>query len=255
MEKKRKWKELRTSNSQGLKSGNSKMATFPRHRCLHGKFPPPHYDHQGSHPIHLDATTKTIEPGAIFARESHKCFAFESFVFKTMLEGFDSPNFRVAKDSDLKILDLEQYLSTFKTLESAHPKSFLAQNPRSFLARFTRTKYLNLVQAKMEYSFFWELEPKKASYLRWVKKDYSFLEIYMENVIGDSFLSGKINNGNVNVRVNFTVVPSQSMGDELVVEDGRVCFDFDEVNGYGGNLDDNDAAEGVGHRGVDVVEA
>ncbi|MBA0654353.1 hypothetical protein Goklo_021370 [Gossypium klotzschianum] len=182
MEKKRKWKELRTSNSQGSKSGNLKMATFSRHRCLHGKCPLPHHDHQGSHHSHLDGTTKTIEPGAIFARESHKCFAFESFVFKTMLEGFDSPDFRV-------------------------------------------------------------------------KKYYSFSEIYMENVIGDSLLSGKINDGNVNVRVNFTVVPSQSMGDELVVEDGRVYFDFDKVNGYGGNLDDHDAVEGVGYGGVNVVEA
>ncbi|PPD71679.1 hypothetical protein GOBAR_DD31421 [Gossypium barbadense] len=81
------------------------------------------------------------------------------------------------------------------------------------------------------------------------KKDCSFLEIYMENVIEESLLSGEINNGNVDVRVSFMVVPRFEigailMGNELVVEDGRVNFDFDEVDGYGGNLGDHDAAEG-----------
>ncbi|KAK5833314.1 hypothetical protein PVK06_017137 [Gossypium arboreum] len=69
------------------------------------------------------------------------------------------------------------------------------------------------------------------------KKDCSFLEIYMENVIEESLLSDEINNGNVDVRL---------MGDELVVEERRVNLNFDEVDGYGGNLGDHDAAEGIG---------
>ncbi|KAH1056538.1 hypothetical protein J1N35_034603 [Gossypium stocksii] len=32
--------------------------------------PPPHHDRRVSHHNHLDAAAKTIEPGAIFARES-----------------------------------------------------------------------------------------------------------------------------------------------------------------------------------------
>ncbi|PPS08876.1 hypothetical protein GOBAR_AA11757 [Gossypium barbadense] len=87
-----------------------------------------------------------------------------------------------------------------------------------------------------------------------VKQDCSFLEIYMENVTENSLLSGEINDGNVDARVNFTVVPSQLMGNELVVEDGRVYFDFNKANGYGRNLNNHDAAEGIGHGGVSVVE-
>lgn len=199
----------------------------------------------------LDAAAKTIEPGAVFARESHKCFAFESFVCRTMLEGFDSPDFGVAKDSDSKRLDPEQHFNTFKTLKSVHPKSFLAQNPSSSLARFTRTKYLNLVHAKMECSFFGNLNQRKLvtsggfpdtafftafaemSRRFWllhclgfsmheqvsifqVKKDCSFSEIYMENVTEESLLSGEINDGNVDVRVSFTVVPGFKIGATVI---------------------------------------
>ncbi|KAK8285116.1 hypothetical protein V6Z11_D08G199000 [Gossypium hirsutum] len=217
--KKRKWKELRTSDSRGSKFGTSKTTTLPRHRLLHGQRPPPHRDHQGSYHSHLDASAKTIEPGVIFARESHKCFAFESFVCKTTLEGFDSPDFEATKDSDSKRLDPKQHFNTFKTLKSVHPKSFLAQNPSSSLARFTRTKYLNLVSG-FEHEIsrrFWLLHclgismHEQVSIFQ-VKKDYSFSEIYMENVTEESLLLGEINDGNVDVRVSFTVVLGFKIG-------------------------------------------
>lgn len=47
---------------------------------------------------------------------------------------------------------------------------------------------------------------------------------------------------------------AEAVGDELVVEDGRVDLDLDEVDGDGGDLGDHDAAEGVGHAGVGVSE-
>ncbi|KAK5824827.1 hypothetical protein PVK06_019611 [Gossypium arboreum] len=265
--------------------------------------PPPHHDRRGSHDSHLDVAAKTIKPEAIFARESHKCFAFESFVCKTILKGFDSPDFGVAKDSNSKRLDPEQHFNTFKTLKSAHPKSFLAQNLSSSLVRFTKTKYLNLVYAKIECSFFRNLNQSKivtsdgflnttfftafAEMFRqsWllhflgfsmheqvpifqVKKDCSLSEIYIENVTEESLLLDEINDGNVDVTHEHqsafkgTVVQTrtpkcnqghqsvyrgtESMGDELVVEDRRVNFDFDEVDDYGGNLGDHDVEEGVG---------
>ncbi|PPR90719.1 hypothetical protein GOBAR_AA29962 [Gossypium barbadense] len=98
----------------------------------------------------------------------------------------------------------------------------------------------------MECSFFRNLNQRKLA-----KKDCSFLEIYMENVIEESLLSDEINNGNVDVRVSFMVVPGFKigailMGDELFVEERRVNLNFDEVDGYGGNLGDHDAAEGIG---------
>lgn len=46
----------------------------------------------------------------------------------------------------------------------------------------------------------------------------------------------------------------QAVRDELVVEDGGVDLDLDEVYGDGGDLGDHDAAEGVGHAGVGVAE-
>lgn len=47
---------------------------------------------------------------------------------------------------------------------------------------------------------------------------------------------------------------AEAVGDELVVEDGGVDLDLDEVDGDGGDLRDHDAAEGVGHAGVGVAE-
>lgn len=44
------------------------------------------------------------------------------------------------------------------------------------------------------------------------------------------------------------------MGDELVVEDGGVDLDLDEVDGDGGDLGDHHAAEGVGHARVGLSE-
>ncbi|XVF25606.1 hypothetical protein REPUB_Repub13aG0226400 [Reevesia pubescens] len=199
----------------------------------------------------LDAAAKTIEPGAVFAKPSHRCFAFESFVCKTMLECFNSHDFGLTKDSVSKKLDPEQYFNKFKTLKSAHPKSFLVQNPNSSFAIFTKTKYLTLVHAKMECSFFGNLNQRKlvtsggfpdtafftafAEMARrfWllhclgfstyeqvsvfqVKKDCRFSEVYMENVSEDSLFSGEINDANVDIRVGFTVVPGFKIGKTVI---------------------------------------
>lgn len=47
---------------------------------------------------------------------------------------------------------------------------------------------------------------------------------------------------------------ADAMGDELVVEDGGVDLDLDEVDGDGGDLGYHDTTEGVGHAGVGVSE-
>lgn len=44
------------------------------------------------------------------------------------------------------------------------------------------------------------------------------------------------------------------MGNELVIEDGGVDFDLDEVDGDGGDLGDHHAPERVGHAGVGVAQ-
>ncbi|XVE51503.1 hypothetical protein DITRI_Ditri02bG0047200 [Diplodiscus trichospermus] len=199
----------------------------------------------------LDAAAKTIEPGVVFAKQSHKCFVFESFVCKTMLDEFNCHDFGLTKDSASKKLDPEQYFSSFKNLKSAHPKSFFVQNSSSPFAKFTRTKYLDLVHAKMECSFFGNLNQRKlvtsggfpdtafftafAEMARrfWllhclgfsmheqvsvfqVKKDCRFSEVYMENVSEESLCSGEINGANVDLRVSFMVVPGFKIGKTVI---------------------------------------
>ncbi|KAK6268595.1 hypothetical protein QUC31_012755 [Theobroma cacao] len=199
----------------------------------------------------LDAAAKTIEPGAVFAKQSHRCFVFESFVCKTMLDGFNSHDFGLTNNSASKKLDPEQYFNKFKNLKSANPKSYLVQYPNSSFAIFTRTKYLNLVHAKMECSFFGNLNQRKlvtsggfpdtafftafAEMARrfWllhclgfslheqvsvfqVKKDSRFSEVYMENVSEESLFSSEINDANVDIRVSFTVVPGFKIGKTVI---------------------------------------
>ncbi|KAF7804307.1 protein GRAVITROPIC IN THE LIGHT 1 [Senna tora] len=43
----------------------------------------------------LEAAMRVIHPHAVFAKPNHKSFAFESFVFLTLFEGFDYPKFTV----------------------------------------------------------------------------------------------------------------------------------------------------------------
>ena len=47
---------------------------------------------------------------------------------------------------------------------------------------------------------------------------------------------------------------SESVGDELVIENRGVNLDFDKVNGNGGNFGDHDTAESVGHAGIGLTE-
>lgn len=47
---------------------------------------------------------------------------------------------------------------------------------------------------------------------------------------------------------------TKTVGDEFVGEDGRVRFDFDEVDGHGRDFGEDDAADGVGKGEVDVGE-
>lgn len=44
------------------------------------------------------------------------------------------------------------------------------------------------------------------------------------------------------------------MSNELIGEDGRVGFDFNEVDGHGWDFGEDDAADGVGEGEVDVGE-
>ncbi|XP_039060099.1 protein GRAVITROPIC IN THE LIGHT 1-like [Hibiscus syriacus] len=200
----------------------------------------------------LDAAAKAIEPGAVFVKQKQRCFAFESFVCRTVLEGFNLHDFGLGKEVKPGRTDPGKHFNEFKALKSANPKLFLARNPDSSFGKFIRTKYLNLVHAKMECSFFGNLNQRKILSANgfpdsvfftafaemakrfWllnclgfsmnqdisvfeVKRNCRFSEVYMENVSDESLFSGEYNGGEVDIRVSFTVVPGFKI-DKTVIQ-------------------------------------
>ncbi|KAJ8762050.1 hypothetical protein K2173_006652 [Erythroxylum novogranatense] len=190
----------------------------------------------------LDAAVRAIEPKTTLAKPSHRCFVFESFVSKTLLEGFNRPQFTTQNEcaATKKSSHEQHYFNEFKKIKSLNLKLFLTQNPNSALARFTRTKYTQLVHAKMEWSLFGNLNQRKlvnaggfpdsaffnafAEMARrvWslnllafslgeqvsifqVGKNLRFSEVYMESITDESLLDGAGNE--MDLRVEFTVVP------------------------------------------------
>ena len=108
----------------------------------------------------LEVAVKSIHPDAVFAKPSHQCYAFESFVCIKMFEGFNYPNFTLPSEP-LEKKHQHLYFDNFKKLKSLNPKQYLAQNPNSSFARFLKSKYLQVVHAKMECSFFGNLNHRK----------------------------------------------------------------------------------------------
>lgn len=109
----------------------------------------------------LDAAVKFLHPDAVFTNPSHRLFAFESFVCITMFEGFNFPQFSPS-DQSQKQLPLDKhrnrlFFDKFKKLTNVNARNYILQNPNSSFAKFTRSKYLHLVHAKMECSLFGNL--------------------------------------------------------------------------------------------------
>ncbi|CAI0475729.1 unnamed protein product [Linum tenue] len=126
----------------------------------------------------MDAAARAVEPAELgipskspAAAQQYRCFVFESFVAKTMFEGFNHPNFTVPNDESPpegkeegkeEYRQRESHFNKFKKLKAVNLRHYLTQNPNSSLARFTRGKYLLLVHAKMECSLFGNLSQRKA---------------------------------------------------------------------------------------------
>ncbi|KAM7263510.1 hypothetical protein ACFE04_001193 [Oxalis oulophora] len=191
----------------------------------------------------LDEAAKVIEPETlVFTKPSHKCFVFESFVCKSMFEGFNFPGFSGEKIPSHR----DYYFTNFKKLLSIPPKHYLSENPNSSFAKFVRGKYTQVVHAKMECSLFGNLSQRKllnsggcpdsvfftafseAAKRVWlsnclafcydeevavfkVNKKCRFSQVYMENVSDD------VDNRSVrDIRVGFTVVPGFKIGETVV---------------------------------------
>ncbi|KAL6206742.1 hypothetical protein ACLB2K_023989 [Fragaria x ananassa] len=186
----------------------------------------------------LDTAIKFIEPEAEFTKQSHRCFAFESFFSKTMLEGFTNPNFGLPSAHKTQ----HYFFDQFNNLKQANPKSFISQNQTALFSKFTRAKYLQLVHAKMECSLFGNLNQRKLinsgevpdtpffeafvemSMRVWllhclafsfgqqvsifqVNKNRRFSEVFMESVT--------VNDSDTEFSVSFTVVPGFTIGKML----------------------------------------
>ncbi|KAK7318841.1 hypothetical protein RJT34_03548 [Clitoria ternatea] len=204
----------------------------------------------------LEAATKFIHPNAVFTKPSHRSFAFESFVCITMLEGFNHPNFSVEDDPLEKNHQSQNlYFDKFKKLKSLNPKQYLTHNPNSSFSKFLKSKYLQVVHAKMECSLFGNLNLRKAvnsggypdssffiafaemAKRVWtlhflalsfdedvtvfqVKKNTRFSEVYMECVSEEpvSSFGESSSSGSISneLRVAFTVVPGFKIGKTVI---------------------------------------
>ncbi|MED6155091.1 hypothetical protein PIB30_002301 [Stylosanthes scabra] len=192
----------------------------------------------------LELAVKCIQPDAVFIKQSHQCYAFESFVNMTMFEGFNYKNFSVPSESPLQEHhNRNLHLENFKRCKSLNTKHY---DPNSSFARFLKSKYLQVVHAKMECSFFGNLNhrkllnnggvPDSAFFIAFaemakrvwclhclalsfdedvrifqVKKNTRFSEAYMEceaEQVSDSD-SGEL-------RVGFTVVPGFMIGKSVI---------------------------------------
>lgn len=189
----------------------------------------------------LDLAVKFIEPGCRFSKQSHRCFAFESFVAKTLFEGFNFPNFNLDQNDDKF-----SFFERLKKMNPVSPKHLFTQSPNSSFGRFLRAKYTQLVHAKMECSVFGNLNQRKMvtscgypempffnsfaemakrvwllHYLAFsfgeevtvfqVRKESRFSEVYMECVTQD--VLGELDaSPEAELRVSFTVVPGFKIG-------------------------------------------
>ncbi|KAK2384362.1 protein GRAVITROPIC IN THE LIGHT [Trifolium repens] len=211
----------------------------------------------------VEAAVKFIHPNAVFNKPSHRCFAFESFVSITMFESFNYPNFIFSNDP-LHNNHQNHYFDKFKRLRSLNPKQYLENNPNSSFAKFLKSKYLQLVHAKMECSLFGNLNQRKLvnsggypdsafflafaemakrvwtlHYLAFsfqenitifqVKKNTRFSEVYMESVTEESVstTSSSVDSAESNsgeFRVVFTVVPGFKIGKTVIQSKVYLCL-------------------------------
>ncbi|XP_008783568.2 protein GRAVITROPIC IN THE LIGHT 1-like isoform X1 [Phoenix dactylifera] len=106
----------------------------------------------------LDAAANAIEPAVVYARRSHKKYAFESHICQRMFSGFHEESFSV-EAGNLAISN-EGFFHQFLAVRAMDPLDILSQNPDSVFGKFCRMKYLMVVHPKMEGSFFGNLDQR-----------------------------------------------------------------------------------------------
>ncbi|GAA0167357.1 hypothetical protein Leryth_017890 [Lithospermum erythrorhizon] len=190
----------------------------------------------------IEAAANSIQPDVIFFKKSHKGFAFESFICREIFSRFNESFFGLQNQEQRTL-----FFDEFKKLKSVNISHFLKQNPNSLFGKFLKSKYLNMVHPKMEFSFAGNLNQRKlvnsgefpeteffkafaemgrrvfllhclafsfqqeVSIFQ-VKKNCRFSELYMETITDEVFTAP-----DSDLRVAFTVVPGFKVG-TLVVQ-------------------------------------
>ncbi|KAI4366055.1 hypothetical protein MLD38_021978 [Melastoma candidum] len=197
----------------------------------------------------LDAAASSIEPGIVYWKSDHKCFAFESFVCREMFDAFQHPNFSLPTEFLPEKRKWPQFFfDNFVELKSMKPKDYLARKPDSTFAKFCRSKYLQLIHPRMESAFFGNLSHRNqvvsgkfpettffAMFLEMAKrvwllhclafsfqpegtifrvsKGCRFSEVYMETIAEDALSNYGME---YDPRVAFTVVPGFKIGKAVI---------------------------------------
>ncbi|KAF5730742.1 hypothetical protein HS088_TW19G00337 [Tripterygium wilfordii] len=200
----------------------------------------------------LDAAATSIQPGVVYWRPDHKCFAFESFLCSKMFDGFHLPDFGLQKEPSAEKKNQQMlFFRRFLELKSVKAKEYLFQKPSSVFAEFCRVRYMQLIHPQMESSFFGNLSQRSlvksrqfsdstffvsfAEMAKWVYllhclsfsfepegsifqvgKGCRFSEVCMEVVADEVFLSSDSTAKQSDPGVAFTVVPGFKIGTIII---------------------------------------
>lgn len=110
----------------------------------------------------LELAAKAIEPNTVFAKSKHWVFAFESYVFQLMFDGFNHYNFFLPEEESTKQPSKHHFFANFMRFQNMTTTQIHSENPGCPFAKFCKTKYLKVVHPKMECSFFGNLDQRKA---------------------------------------------------------------------------------------------
>ncbi|XP_047334532.1 protein GRAVITROPIC IN THE LIGHT 1-like [Impatiens glandulifera] len=95
----------------------------------------------------LDAAANSIEPGVVYAKRSHKKYAFEAHICQRMFIGFQ-------QEEEATTTTKEDFFRQFLALRETDPLDAVGVDPDSSFGKYCRAKYLLVVHQKMEVSFF-----------------------------------------------------------------------------------------------------
>eukprot|EP01018_Ginkgo_biloba_P033744 Gb_30642 [translate_table: standard] len=105
----------------------------------------------------IDAAISSIESGITYPQQSHKKFAFESYVCQRMFQGFENETFYI-NGSLSSLLEPDKHrrdcFTQFRDMHSMEPMELLNILPDCPFGKFCNKKFLRIVHPKMEEAFF-----------------------------------------------------------------------------------------------------